>query len=1027
MNIRENGITFPTGNGSAVETRQQSAGEALALERAQTLQVQALNVLLQGVVRSTRELLDSADFGAGVLRWLAHLGQAAQADMALLVDLNETDAGQPGSIATWSCGWRHDGRPVAKIDVPSTSDFDGWNARLMAQEAVWAHIDELVDPVSVQFWRDTDCATKLLMPVVSNGATRCVLCFDWRERREFSEATVAALRTAADSFAALLHRQTAAGALLAEREHRLTAEAGRAQEASAHAARVQRHSRLLAAVATSAEELLAVDDMDTCFNRVLARVGSVTDAHRACLAWLIWTPDDPAMLGWQDIRHEWTRPGVARQMDGPDRRVAMRRGDATWPRSFEQFEREGRMLLRLDEIDEAFGSAQRALGLAWCLAYPVIVEGTTVALLGFDYTTGACSFDSADIDALKTVASCLANALCHQQLQARALAAERARADEQARLASLLSTVVASSRLLIDAEPGDFEPAMLAWLGAIGRETQAQRATLYDLTEFPRTGQTTLRMLSEWVRDGVAGSVPCSFAQPFVVDPSGAEALMADMTSGHVVSSHLEQVHGAMQAFLEAQGNASVLMVPVFLRGRQWGAISFDFAQRRDDDSADAAVLQTAADTLSAVLRRNEAAAALLAERETRLQVEQRRSKELARANNALRQALDALAGSDGEAAFLRDVLVQLQRQTGAKAAYLFRTDDADGRLTLVGRAAQGRFSDQPALGDPPMFTSGFDMMPALLEILKPRGRFLWRRVDGETALCGDNSEAMRWHRSMGHRGNAVHALMVGERQVGFIGMVFDSPEPLTEVDLDLAHVLCQPITLALELTRLSRLAQRGSEQTAMLKERNRLAREIHDGIAQAFLAIQMQLDPLGHGAARVAPVQKALSLARHGLTEARRAVAALRPQGLQNNDLPTALQQLLAPIDKEGAVDCSLIRPPHWQRLPPQVEDHLFRIVQEAVNNALRHGQPRAIRVELSQAAGETTVLVADDGTGFDLEHAALRQGFGLESMQQRAQLIGARIDWLSQPGKGTQVLLSWTSPSPPAGHEPALQNATG
>jgi two-component system, NarL family, sensor histidine kinase LiaS len=158
------------------------------------------------------------------------------------------------------------------------------------------------------------------------------------------------------------------------------------------------------------------------------------------------------------------------------------------------------------------------------------------------------------------------------------------------------------------------------------------------------------------------------------------------------------------------------------------------------------------------------------------------------------------------------------------------------------------------------------------------------------------------------------------------------------------------------------------------------------------------------------------LALARQGLAEARRAVAALRPQGLQNGDLPGAIRHLLSQIEHSAALSCSLVCPAAWQRLPADVEDHMFRILQEAANNAVRHARARWLKVELSQATGEATVLVADDGVGFEPAGIGLRQGFGLESMQQRAQIIGARIDWLSQPGKGTQVLLSWTSPATPA-----------
>ncbi len=1181
-------------------------GAALERQQAEALRLgeaQALNVLTQGVVRATRELLDSAEFNAGLQQWLAYLGEAARADVAVLIDIGAGGAPHDGTVADWSHGWRRDGQPFQSLPIPSTRDFDDWLARLLAQQSVWADIDQLVDPASVQFWRDTDCATNLLMPVVVSNAVRYVLCFDWRERHGHSPASEAVLRTAAESLSAVLHRQMAFDALLGERESRIAAEkqradekedtnqllegvvrasralldatdfnqglqdwlgflaqavnadsAGlgsfspplpdsavtsisaywardmslpldvpvpattdfvawaerlqrgewvwahredledpasvdfwvttacvtslvvpvvrngrgvawvgfdwrerqawrpallstlltaadgaaaalhrqeatlgllaererriaierrRADEAAVLVVRIERHVHLLEAVARAAEILLSAPTASQGMDRVLEILCMATGADRVCYAHFEFTPADAELHGWRHITHEWNRPGTVRKLDTGSRSVPMRRADGSWEDKFASLSATGWFRRRVEDLDEPYASELRQMGVVWVLRFAVLAGERIVALLGFDYADPFESFEEATIDALQTVASAIADALLRQELEARALAAERSRADESARLAALLTHVVGSSRTLIDAELQAFEPALLAWLGGFGQAVGAMRCTFYDLVDFESTGLRTARMLAQWVRDGVEGSIPVSFAAPITIDPRGAEPLMERLTAGDAVAFHTEDTVGPMREFLAQQGNATVVAVPLVMDGEPWGCLSFDHAERREPQPGEFAVLQTAADTLAAILKRNEALRHMLAEREARLTAEQQRSTELARVNDALRQALDALADTDGEAAFLRDVLVQLQGHTGARAAYLFRIDDADGRLRLVGRSTDGLFSERPADDDPPNFSRGFEMVPALMAQLRPGGRLLWRRVDPDMPVDDRTSESTRWHLRSGHRANAVQALMIGTRQVGFIGMVFDHDRPLSDAQLDLAHALTQPMTLALELARLARLAQRGSEQAAMLKERNRLAREIHDGIAQSFLAIQMQLDALDDRGTDAHTIQKALHMARHGLTEARRAVAALRPQGLQNSDLALALQRLVQDVDGAATVKTTLVRPTVWQALPTDVEDHLFRIVQEAVNNALRHGRPRHLRVELSQAAGEATVLVSDDGSGFRLDPALVRQGFGLESMQQRAQLIGARIDWLTAPGQGTQVLVSWTSPA--------------
>jgi signal transduction histidine kinase len=97
---------------------------------------------------------------------------------------------------------------------------------------------------------------------------------------------------------------------------------------------------------------------------------------------------------------------------------------------------------------------------------------------------------------------------------------------------------------------------------------------------------------------------------------------------------------------------------------------------------------------------------------------------------------------------------------------------------------------------------------------------------------------------------------------------------------------------------------------------------------------------------------------------------------------------------------------------LPPEVADHLLRIGQEALTNALRHAQATQVGVTLSFAGAELRLCVTDDGEGFEVETPLPKEGFGLTGMQERAGLIGAQLTVASQPGAGTQVELTWRFP---------------
>jgi signal transduction histidine kinase len=218
-----------------------------------------------------------------------------------------------------------------------------------------------------------------------------------------------------------------------------------------------------------------------------------------------------------------------------------------------------------------------------------------------------------------------------------------------------------------------------------------------------------------------------------------------------------------------------------------------------------------------------------------------------------------------------------------------------------------------------------------------------------------------------------------------------------------------------LDLTERKRAEE--ARQTAVLEERSRMAREIHDTLAQAFTGILLQLgaaervlaDAPAQGQAHL---QTAGDLAREGLAEARRSVQALRPQALEHEDLAAALKRMTEQLSTEPSTPITFRLTGAPRRLPAEVADHLLRMGQEALTNALRHAQASQIGVELTFAAEELRLCVTDDGRGFAREVPPRKGSFGLTGMQERAGLIGAQLTVESQPGCGTRVELAWRFP---------------
>jgi signal transduction histidine kinase len=196
----------------------------------------------------------------------------------------------------------------------------------------------------------------------------------------------------------------------------------------------------------------------------------------------------------------------------------------------------------------------------------------------------------------------------------------------------------------------------------------------------------------------------------------------------------------------------------------------------------------------------------------------------------------------------------------------------------------------------------------------------------------------------------------------------------------------------------------------AVLEERNRIARELHDTLEQELAGITMQLDlatDCFQKAPRVAQqaLETARDMSRHSMIEARRSVWDLRCQLLQDGDLVSALKQIVEPLvpREHTKVDFKIQGSP--VRLPGSVEMNLLRIGQEAVANALKHGRARTISVELQYATASVCLTVTDDGQGFAAEQSSPAGHFGLLDMRERAQSMGNPLRVESEAGRGTRI----------------------
>ncbi len=224
---------------------------------------------------------------------------------------------------------------------------------------------------------------------------------------------------------------------------------------------------------------------------------------------------------------------------------------------------------------------------------------------------------------------------------------------------------------------------------------------------------------------------------------------------------------------------------------------------------------------------------------------------------------------------------------------------------------------------------------------------------------------------------------------------------------------LCALLLAAIvgQLYRL-RLKQMSSQFGAVLAERNRIAREIHDNLAQDILGISVQLElvarlmPNAAEKAR-AHLDRARILVRNSMTEARRYVWDLRSQDLEKKDLPTALSDAARRMTGDRDVQAVVQVTGAFRPLSPSIESNLLRIGQEAINNAVKHAQAQHILIDLKFDTQSVQLSIRDDGRGFDPKTQNTDGRFGLIGMRERVEEIGGNLSIHSENGSGTEVIV--------------------
>ena len=413
-----------------------------------------------------------------------------------------------------------------------------------------------------------------------------------------------------------------------------------------------------------------------------------------------------------------------------------------------------------------------------------------------------------------------------------------------------------------------------------------------------------------------------------------------------------------------------------------------------------------------------------------------RASEHLARGQlEALTNALAVLSRESKPENFLEHVLRVICAQLGAHSIGAWEVNDTTDTVELIANFEDDRLhlptSEQSQLSrqlqavpkDHPIWSEFFhgvidrvygtiDPEPAWLRIAKePHGP--WYDNFGHPAASTMVSKMSERLSALGIVATICIPMLVAGKVTGFFSINFKEKHYFRPEEIELTQALAHQATLAI---RLMQLSQQGWE-AAVTEERNRMARDIHDTLAQGLTGVIVQLEAARGAVARHdltdtnTRIERARELAKSSLKEARRSVLALRPSSLKAGTLHAALNDLLLRMTEGTPLRAEFRVTGEERAIPMDWEENLLRIAQEALTNTIKYAQAATFRAILGYRPDEIRLELTDDGRGFDTE--AEHEGFGLIGMKERVDRMAGRWEIHSTRPGGTSIRVILGNPA--------------
>lgn len=439
------------------------------------------------------------------------------------------------------------------------------------------------------------------------------------------------------------------------------------------------------------------------------------------------------------------------------------------------------------------------------------------------------------------------------------------------------------------------------------------------------------------------------------------------------------------RALVERTGVQTLLIVPLVAGNQAIGAISLSDKAHGIYSENDQHLLMLLASS------------AVIALENARLYESEQKRRQIA---ESLRETLSLLNANHPLPAILSFIVEQVTAFTGA-AACIYRLDAEQNCAELLASAG---LPDKLRIDIPDL------RLRAIQSALEGQPSFV---ADIQMSLAKSENQdpvpaANPWREAFVQHFNGFITvpLIIQHSIFGILALYYqEARAKFSDDEINLSMVAGEQAALAIENARLRQQVK----QAAITEERSRLARELHDSVTQSLYSLTLFAEATRHmlhdtGEETLEHITRIKTIAQQALKEMRLLVYQLRPPALENRGLVAVLRQRLEAVEGRAGIEAEFVVDA-LDRLPAEIEDALYRIAQEALNNALKHASATVVTVRLSVEDEQVMLEITDNGRGFDPDAVMEHGGLGLLSMGERVEALGGCLEITSTPEMGTTV----------------------